>query len=52
MKLQIKNQIKYFDETVLKTIIYNEKLELQGSLWIKDPDPSDPKRPNPDPRHR
>ena len=31
-KVKIKN---YFDETVFKTILYNEKIRI---LWLKDPD--------------
>ena len=38
----------YFDETVFQTILYNEKIRIIGFfLWIKDPDPGDPKRQNP-----
>ena len=38
----------YFDETVIKTILYNEKIRITGVfLWIKDPDPGDPKRLDP-----
>ena len=52
---------RYFDETVSKTILYNEKIRItRVFLWIKDPDPryfpdpdpGDPKRPDPDPLHR
>ena len=46
----------YFVETVFKTILYNKKIRITWDfLWIKDPlsgifpnpDPGDPKRPNP-----
>ena len=41
--LKIKN---YSDETVFKTILYNEKVRITGVfLWIKDSDP------DPDPQH-
>ena len=37
----------YFDETVFRTILYNEKIRItRVFLWIKDPDPGDPKRPD------
>ena len=44
----------YFDETVFQTILFNEKIRITAVfLWIKDPDPGDPKkgriRPDPDP---
>ena len=40
----------YFDETVFKTILFNQKIRTTGVfLWIKDP--GDPKRPDPDPQH-
>ena len=41
----ISKKKKYFDETVLKTVLYNEKIRITGVfLWIKDP--GDPKRPD------
>ena len=50
LKIQDKN---HFDETVFQTIFYNEKIRITGVfLWIKDPDPGDPKRPDSDPQHR
>ena len=45
MKWKIQN---YFDKTVFKTILYDEKIRIRRVLlWIKNPDPGDPKRPDP-----
>ena len=45
LKIKYKN---YLDETVFYTILYNEKIIITGVfLRIKDPDPGDPKRPDP-----
>ena len=45
MKLRIKDNTNYFDKTVFFNILYNEKIKVTGViLWIKDPDPGDPKR--------
>ena len=39
----------YFDKTLLQKILYNKKIRItRVFLWIKDPDPGDPKRPDPD----
>ena len=54
MTLKIKDKF-YFDETVFQTILYNKKFEFQGFFVNKgsgsgifpDPDPGDPKRPDP-----
>ena len=36
----IKDKKIYFDKTVFKTILYNEKIRIIGVFfWIKDPDP-------------
>ena len=54
MTLKIKDKKNYFDETVIWTILYNEKIRItRVFLWIKEPDPDldDPRRPDPDPKH-
>ena len=47
-----------FDETVLWTILYNEKIGITGVFLVNEgsgsgfsPDLGDPKRPDPDPQH-
>ena len=43
---------KLFDETVFYTILYNKKMRITVVfLWIKNPDPGDAKRQDPDPQH-
>ena len=62
MTLKIKDDKKnYLDETVFQTILKRENLNNMGLFVDKgsgsgpgifwDPDPGDPKRPDPDPQH-